>query len=89
MNSKIKGVIALSILSILLALLPIIVTDTRWHLAMTLICLSGVVALGLYLIAILGLVSFAQAGFYGFGSYTVAILLLKVKIPFLIAWAAG
>lgn len=74
---------------VVLAILPMIITDTRWHLIMTLICLSAVVALGLYLIAILGLVSFAQAAFYGFGSYTVAILLLKVQIPFWIAWVVS
>ncbi len=89
MNSKPRRIVILFSLSIVLALLPVIITDTRWHLAMTLMCLSAVVALGLYLIAILGLVSFAQAAFYGFGSYTVAILLLKVQIPFWIAWVVS
>jgi branched-chain amino acid transport system permease protein len=89
MNSKPRRIVILFGLGIVLVLLPVIITDTRWHLTMTLICLSAVVALGLYLIAILGLVSFAQAAFYGFGSYTVAILLLKLQIPFWIAWVFG
>jgi branched-chain amino acid transport system permease protein len=81
----------ITLLSALLAfavLLPIL-TDVRWHFVMNLICLNAVVTLSLYFIAILGMVSFAQAGFYGIGSYTVSILLLGTKISFWIVWITG
>jgi branched-chain amino acid transport system permease protein len=87
-NSNFRRIVALAGPIILLLFLPIL-TDVRWHLVMNLVCLNAVATLGLYFISVLGIVSFAQAGFYGIGSYTVSILLLGTQIPFWIAWIAG
>lgn len=87
-NSKFRRIVVLSGSVILLLFLPSL-TDVRWHFVINLICLNAVVTLSLYFTAILGIVSFAQAGFYGIGSYTVSILLLGTKIPFWVAWIAS
>jgi branched-chain amino acid transport system permease protein len=88
-NANFRRKIALISTILLFAIILPVITDVRWHLVMNLICLNAVAALSLYFIAILGMVSFAQAGFYGLGSYTVSILLLGTKIPFWIAWITG
>ena len=71
---------------ILLLILPLIVTNPRWHMVMAMICISSTVTMGLYFIAGLGIVSFAQAAFAGLGSYTVAFLLLNGNVSFWVAW---
>lgn len=85
---KPTGVIT-AVLLLLLLIMPVIVTDPRWRLVMAFICLSATMSLGLYFIARLGLVSFAQAGFSGLGAYCVAFLLLNTKAPFWIALPAA
>ena len=88
-SSNLSRKIPLIITLLLLATILPVVADVRWHFVMNLICLNAVATLSLYFIAILGMVSFAQAGFYGLGSYTVSILLLGTKIPFWLAWMTG
>lgn len=89
MNPKLRRISALASLVIILVLLPVIITDPRWHLVMSLMCLNAVATLGLYFIAILGLITFAQAAFLGIGAYTVAIFLLRTEVPFFVAWITG
>jgi branched-chain amino acid transport system permease protein len=72
-------------LPILIALLlPLIVTDSYYLRILTIMAISGTIALSLNLIAgFAGLVSLGHAAFYGFGAYATAILSTRYGVP---AW---
>ncbi len=81
--------LAAIVLLIFLIAIPLAVPNQHWHFIMASICINATITMGLYLIARLGIVSFAQAAFTGLGSYSIAIMMLHTNLPFGIAWIAG
>lgn len=70
-------------LPVLLALaLPLVVKDAYYLRILTIMMMSGMMALSLNLIAgFAGLVSLGHAAFYGFGAYATAILSTRYGVP--------
>jgi branched-chain amino acid transport system permease protein len=68
------------------AALPLVVTDTYYLRILTIMAMSGTIALSLNLVAgFAGLISLGHAAFYGFGAYATAILSTRYGVP---TWAS-
>ncbi|CAH1649597.1 MULTISPECIES: ABC transporter permease [unclassified Chelatococcus] len=64
------------------AALPLVITDAYYLRVLTIMAMSGTIALSLNLIAgFAGLVSLGHAAFYGFGAYATAILSTRYGVP--------
>jgi branched-chain amino acid transport system permease protein len=81
---------AFAVLTLLLALLPLVHDDFYLHNLLTLTFLS--IAAGLawnWLGGLLGQVSFGHAAMFGVGGFVAARLQISAHVPMLLAWAVG
>lgn len=69
--------------------LPIIFSSDFYLHVFILIFFNSIFCLSLYLLMSMGLVSLTQAGFVGIGAYTSALLVLRLKMPFILAMFGG
>jgi branched-chain amino acid transport system permease protein len=80
----------LALLLVVLALVPLFVTDRGALYFMTLVMIWCVFALGYDLVfGVTGLLSFGHAAFFGVGSYVFAFIVVKQAAPFLVAVVAA
>lgn len=77
--------IAVPLLTILLAVLPVAVHDTYILHVAVVIAINVIMAVSMWLLGITGLISFGQAGFMFIGAMTTALLTRNAGWPFWIA----
>jgi branched-chain amino acid transport system permease protein len=87
---RIGGVMALIGGGVLLAAMPYCVTSSY---VMHIIILSGIYVIFALsydiVVGYLGMLSLAHPAFYGIGAYTSVLLVMKLNVPFLLAFAAA
>ena len=81
--------LALIVAATFFLVLPLFITEGWISLVIEILILS-LAATGLNLmLGYAGMVSFGPAGFYAVGSYATALILIKTKLPFVLAFVAG
>lgn len=88
LSAKEVKVVIIVILSIFLVL-PLLITE-GWISLVIEIMILALAATGLNLmLGYAGMVSFGPAGFYAAGAYSTALILMKTKLPFVLAFVSG
>jgi branched-chain amino acid transport system permease protein len=76
--------------AVVVTLLPLVVTDRFILKVLTFVALNALVVVGMSLLfGYAGQVSLGHAGFVGLGAYTSAILVVKLGLPWAVAFAAA
>src|SRR3954471_4359803 len=76
--------------ALVIAVLPYVLTGGYWHTNLTICAINVLLALGLdFILGYAGQLNLGQSAFYGLGAYVSTLLITKLSIPFLIAFAAG
>src|SRR5205807_1317663 len=73
-----------------IALLPLIFTDTYWRTNLIVCALNVMLAIGLdFVLGYAGQLNLGQSAFYGLGAYVSTLLIVRLGVPFWIAFAAA
>src|SRR5215470_8783771 len=73
-----------------IAVLPLVFTDTYWRTNLIVCALNVMLAIGLdFVLGYAGQLNLGQSAFYGLGAYASTLLITRLGIPFWIAFAAG
>lgn len=75
---------------IAIILLPLILTDTYWRTNLTVCAINVLLAIGLdFILGYTGQLNLGHSAFYGLGAYVSTLLIVKLGIPFWLAFVAG
>ncbi|MGE5166136.1 MAG: branched-chain amino acid ABC transporter permease [Sphingobacteriales bacterium] len=75
---------------IAIILLPLIFTDTYWRTNLTVCAINVLLAIGLdFILGYTGQLNLGHSAFYGLGAYVSTLLIVKLGIPFWLAFVAG
>ena len=70
--------------------LPLIFNDTYWRTNLTICAINVLLAIGLdFILGYTGQLNLGHSAFYGLGAYVSTLLIVKLGIPFWIAFIAG
>src|SRR6476660_10584727 len=70
--------------------LPLIFNDTYWRTNLTICAINVLLALGLdFILGYAGQLNLGHSAFYGLGAYVSTLLIVKLGIPFWVAFIAG
>ena len=70
--------------------LPLIFNDTYWRTNLTICAINVLLALGLdFILGYTGQLNLGHSAFYGLGAYVSTLLIVKLGVPFWIAFVAG
>ena len=70
--------------------LPLIFNDTYWRTNLTICAINVLLAIGLdFILGYTGQLNLGHSAFYGLGAYVSTLLIVKLGIPFWIAFMAG
>jgi len=70
--------------------LPLIFNDTYWRTNLTVCAINVLLAIGLdFILGYAGQLNLGHSAFYGLGAYVSTLLIVKLGIPFWIAFVAG
>src|SRR5262252_2721432 len=73
-----------------IALLPLVFTDTYWRTNLIVCAINVMLAIGLdFVLGYAGQLNLGQSAFYGLGAYASTLLIMRLGIPFWIAFAGG
>src|SRR3989440_11779110 len=73
-----------------IAALPMVLTGNYWQTNLTVCAINVLLALGLdFILGYAGQLNLGQSAFYGLGAYVSTLLIVKVGVPFWIAFAAA
>ena len=73
-----------------IALLPLVVTDAYWRTNLIVCALNVMLAIGLdFVLGYAGQLNLGQSAFHGIGAYVSTLLIVKLGIPFWLAFAGG
>src|SRR5215471_17136014 len=73
-----------------IAVLPLVFTDAYWRTNLIICALNVMLALGLdFVLGYAGQLNLGQSAFYGLGAYASTLLIMKLGIPFWIAFAGA
>jgi branched-chain amino acid transport system permease protein len=76
--------------AIVIGLLPLIFTSSYWRTNLTVCAINVLLAIGLdFVLGYAGQLNIGQSAFYGIGAYASTLLIMKLAIPFWIAFALG
>src|SRR6516162_7530782 len=76
--------------AIIIALLPLMFTDSYWRTNFIVCALNVMLAIGLdFVLGYAGQLNLGQSAFYGIGAYASTLLIMKLAVPFWIAFALG
>ena len=75
---------------IAIAVLPLIFNDTYWRTNLTICAINVLLALGLdFILGYTGQLNLGHSAFYGLGAYVSTLLIVKLGVPFWMAFVAG
>jgi branched-chain amino acid transport system permease protein len=75
---------------IIIAILPLIFTDSYWRTNLIVCALNVMLALGLdFVLGYAGQLNLGQSAFYGLGAYASTLLVMRLGVPFWAAFAAA
>jgi branched-chain amino acid transport system permease protein len=70
--------------------LPLIFNDTYWRTNLTICAINVLLALGLdFILGYTGQLNLGHSAFYGLGAYVSTLLIVKLGVPFWVAFLAG
>jgi branched-chain amino acid transport system permease protein len=73
-----------------IVILPFVFTDTYWRTNLTVCAINVLLAIGLdFILGYAGQLNLGHSAFYGLGAYVSTLLIVKLGIPFWIAFVAG
>jgi branched-chain amino acid transport system permease protein len=80
----------LIVVAIGIALLPLVFTDSYWRTNLIICAINVMLAIGLdFILGYAGQLNLGQSAFYGIGAYVSTLLIMKVGVPFWIAFGCG
>ena len=80
----------ISLAALAIIALPLIFTDTYWRTNLTMCAINVLLALGLdFILGYTGQLNLGQSAFYGIGAYVSTLLIVKLGVPFWVAFVAG
>ncbi len=75
---------------IVIAALPLVFTDAYWRTNLIVCAINVMLALGLdFVLGYAGQLNLGQSAFYGLGAYVSTLLIMRLGVPFWIAFAAA
>ena len=78
------------IAALVIAILPLLFTDTYWRTNLTVCAINVLLALGLdFILGYAGQLNLGHSAFYGLGAYVSTLLITKLGVPFWGAFVAG
>ncbi|MBO0757435.1 MAG: branched-chain amino acid ABC transporter permease [Bradyrhizobiaceae bacterium] len=85
-----SGKISLLIAALIIAVLPLLFQDSYWRTNLTLCAINIMLALGLdFILGYAGQLNLGHSAFYGLGAYASTLLIVKLGIPFWLAFMAA
>ena len=73
-----------------IAILPLVFNDTYWRTNLTVCAINVLLAIGLdFILGYAGQLNLGHSAFYGLGAYVSTLLIVKLGIPFWVAFIAG
>jgi branched-chain amino acid transport system permease protein len=76
--------------AIAIALLPLVVTGSYWRTNLTVCALNVMLAIGLdFVLGYAGQLNLGQSAFYGIGAYASTLLVMRLGVPFWLAFGAA
>lgn len=76
--------------AVMIAVLPLVFTDTYWRTNLIVCALNVMLAIGLdFVLGYAGQLNLGQSAFYGIGAYASTLLITRLGIPFWIAFAGA
>src|SRR6266849_11083593 len=76
--------------AIVISLMPLVFTDTYWRTNLIICALNVMLAIGLdFVLGYAGQLNLGQSAFYGLGAYVSTLLIVRLGVPFWIAFAAA
>jgi branched-chain amino acid transport system permease protein len=76
--------------ALVIALLPFVFTDTYWRTNLIVCALNVMLAIGLdFVLGYTGQLNLGQSAFYGLGAYVSTLLIIRLGVPYWIAFAAA
>ena len=75
---------------LVIAVLPLIFTDSYWRTNLIICALNVMLAIGLdFVLGYAGQLNLGQSAFYGIGAYVSTLLVMRLGVPFWLAFAAA
>src|SRR5262249_3885019 len=76
--------------AITIAILPLVFTTSYWRANLTVCAINVLLAIGLdFVLGYAGQLNIGQSAFYGIGAYASTLLIMKLAVPFWVAFALG
>src|SRR5713101_7820945 len=76
--------------AVTIAVLPLIFTDTYWRTNLILCALNVMLAIGLdFVLGYAGQLNLGQSAFYGLGAYVSTLLIMRLGVPYWLAFVAA
>jgi branched-chain amino acid transport system permease protein len=76
--------------ALVIALLPVVFTDSYWRTNFIVCAINVVLAIGLdFVLGFAGQLNLGQSAFYGIGAYASTLLITRLGVPFWIAFVGG
>ncbi len=73
-----------------IVVLPMVFTDTYWRTNLIVCAINVLLAIGLdFVLGYAGQLNLGQSAFYGLGAYVSTLLIMKLGMPFWLAFVAG
>jgi branched-chain amino acid transport system permease protein len=73
-----------------IAVLPLVFTDTYWRTNLIICAINVMLAIGLdFVLGYAGQLNLGQSAFYGLGAYVSTLLIMRLGVPFWIAFASA
>jgi len=86
MSRRIKYLLA----ALSVFVLPLIFNDTYWRTNLTICAINVLLAIGLdFILGYTGQLNLGHSAFYGLGAYVSTLLIVKLGVPFWVAFVAG
>ena len=82
--------VGLMLAALAIIALPLIFPDTYWRTNLTICAINVLLALGLdFIIGYAGQLNLGHSAFYGLGAYVSTLLIVKLGVPFWVAFVGG
>jgi len=76
--------------AIVIGLLPMIFSDSYWRTNLIVCAINVLLAVGLdFVLGYAGQLNLGQSAFYGIGAYVSTLMIMKLGMPFWLAFACG